>query len=47
MSFVEIIHRAIEDVPVLARFAIFMALIAIIPQLSDHRAALAAISDPP
>jgi Kef-type K+ transport system membrane component KefB len=34
MSFVEIVHRAIEDVPVLARFAILMVLIVIIPQLS-------------
>lgn len=34
MSFVEIVHRAVEDVPVLARFAILMVLIVIIPQLS-------------
>jgi Kef-type K+ transport system membrane component KefB len=34
MSFVEILHRAVEDLPVLARFAIFMALIAIVPRLS-------------
>jgi hypothetical protein len=34
MSFVEIVHRAIEDVPVLARFAVLMVLIVIIPQLS-------------
>ena len=34
MSFVEIVHRAIEDVPVLAWFAILMVLIVIIPQLS-------------
>ena len=34
MSFVEIVHRVIEDVPVLARFAILMVLIVIIPQLS-------------
>jgi len=34
MAFVEIIHRSIEGLPVLARFAIFMALIVAIPQLS-------------
>jgi Kef-type K+ transport system membrane component KefB len=34
MSFVEILQRALTNLPVLARFAIFMALIVIIPQLS-------------
>jgi Kef-type K+ transport system membrane component KefB len=34
MSFVEILHRAVEDLPVLAKLAIFMALIAIVPRLS-------------
>lgn len=34
MSFLEIVHRAVEDVPVLARFAILMVLIVIVPQLS-------------
>jgi Kef-type K+ transport system membrane component KefB len=34
MPFVEIVHRAIDDLPVLARFAILMALIVIIPQFS-------------
>jgi Kef-type K+ transport system membrane component KefB len=34
MSFIEIVHRAIDDLPVLARFAILMAMIVIIPQLA-------------
>jgi Kef-type K+ transport system membrane component KefB len=34
MSFAEIVHRALEFLPVLARFAIFMALIVAIPRLS-------------
>jgi hypothetical protein len=34
MSFLEIVHRAVEDVPVLARFAFLMVLIVIVPQLS-------------
>jgi Kef-type K+ transport system membrane component KefB len=34
MSFIEAVHRAIENLPVLARFAILMVLIVIVPQLS-------------